>query len=304
MGGQQIGGLSSLGYDKKSKQLVAASDARRKIGSVLWFFDVDIDKSKKLRVVPERFVVLEGASLDVEGLALATKNRIFLAYDEANDSSSASGISCFNKKSGQKIFSLPLPEIFESKTKSGLQKNRGLESLSLSPDRQILFAASESPLLQDSEDGHWAGPIRVLRYDLQSRETPPRQCVYLPDESSAYNTLVEILALKNGRLLMLERTLVENKAPRHVRARVYEVDFFEKNATPAESIVSLRETDYTPLSKKLVFDSEKAHLDDIDNVEGMSFGPTIDKKISVFLVSDNNFRKDQKTEFLLFSVRE
>ncbi|MFV0416049.1 MAG: esterase-like activity of phytase family protein [Chthoniobacterales bacterium] len=302
--GRQPGGLSSLGFNKKSGQIVAASDAYRRGGSVLWFFNVETPPAKKFRVLPEKFVVLDGPASDVEGLALAPKNRVFLAHDEANGGNLKPGISCFDRKSGKKIFSFVLPEIFESTAKSGLQKNRGLESLSLDPKGRALFAASESPLLQDTKKGSWAGPVRILNFDIKDQKKLPLQRVYVPDAESNYNTLVDMLALGEGRLLMLERTLVERNRPRRVRIRIYEVDFFEKGASPVEGVSSLLKTNYKPLTKKLVFDSEVAGLEQIDNVEGMGFGPEVDGKATILLVSDNNFRKDQKTEFLLFAINE
>ena len=42
----------------------------------------------------------------------------------------------------------------------------------------------------------------------------------------------------------------------------------------------------------------------LDNVEGMTFGPSLpDGRRSLVLVSDNNFSPAAFTQFLLFSVR-
>ena len=46
-----------------------------------------------------------------------------------------------------------------------------------------------------------------------------------------------------------------------------------------------------------------AALSRLDNFEGMTFGPIVDGRPTILVVSDDNFRSTQKTSFLLFGMR-
>lgn len=57
-----------------------------------------------------------------------------------------------------------------------------------------------------------------------------------------------------------------------------------------------------PANKKLLINMDDLGIY-IDNIEGVTFGPDLPNghKTLIF-VSDNNFSKEQKTQFLLFEV--
>jgi hypothetical protein len=76
--------------------------------------------------------------------------------------------------------------------------------------------------------------------------------------------------------------------------------------TDSESLAGLR---FRPLSKRLILNLDtlpelgSSRLPKIDNIEGVSFGPTLPNgHRSLVLVSDNNFNPDQITQFLAFEV--
>jgi hypothetical protein len=57
-----------------------------------------------------------------------------------------------------------------------------------------------------------------------------------------------------------------------------------------------------PIKKKLLLDLADLGLT-IDNVEGMALGPVLpDGSQSFWVISDDNFSKDQVTQFLLFRL--
>jgi hypothetical protein len=57
-----------------------------------------------------------------------------------------------------------------------------------------------------------------------------------------------------------------------------------------------------PAKKTLLFDLDTLGIP-LDNVEGMTLGPTLpDGRRALVLVSDNNFAASQFTQFLLFAL--
>jgi hypothetical protein len=62
---------------------------------------------------------------------------------------------------------------------------------------------------------------------------------------------------------------------------------------------------YTPVKKELLIDVAKATGLLMDNIEGIAFGPALNKEeVSMFLVADNNFAATQVTQFLAFAVKD
>jgi len=85
--------------------------------------------------------------------------------------------------------------------------------------------------------------------------------------------------------------------------RVFEVDL--SKATNIKNNLSLQQnTAFTPATKKLLLNMDNLGIY-IDNVEGMTFGPTLPNghKTLVF-VADNNFEVFEKTQFFLFEIME
>ena len=74
-------------------------------------------------------------------------------------------------------------------------------------------------------------------------------------------------------------------------------------ATDVSGQASLAGASYKPAAKRLLLNLDKANIGHVDNIEGVSWGPTLsDGNRSLVLVSDNNFNKDEVTQFLAFEV--
>jgi len=68
-------------------------------------------------------------------------------------------------------------------------------------------------------------------------------------------------------------------------------------------IDTLTGAEYTAVSKSLVLNLNEAGLPRVDNIEGITWGPTLPNgNATLMLVSDNNFNLEQVTQFLLFEV--
>jgi hypothetical protein len=314
-GALRIGGLSGLAWDAKEERLWAVSDSRKWSQSVIFFFRLHLPglSGEPFWVEPDGFFMLAPGStnygpLDVEGIALWNRNRFFISHEGSKDGLLAPGISCYSSKTAKPLFSLPIPPWFfpvPDEAPRGLQENRGFESVAISPCGNVLYAANESPLLQDLPnplDGTH-GPVRILRFDLKNRAAPPSQRPYQPEGDALFGSVVDMIVEKSGSLFVLERQLVFSIAPRQCRIRIFRVHFDDPNATDISGIESLRTQKFHALSKQLVFDSSRDPvMRKVDNIEGMAWGPQLHGFPTLLLVSDDNFRHNQQTEFWLLRV--
>jgi len=111
-----------------------------------------------------------------------------------------------------------------------------------------------------------------------------------------------MLAISPTRLLTLERSGVENDAGVfHTYVRIHEID--TAGATDVSGLRTLVGAQFKPVSKRLVLDLNAIGLPHVDNLEGMSFGPTLPNgHASLVLISDDNFSDKQVTQVLVFEV--
>lgn len=308
----RIGGLSGIAYDAKRNVYFIVSDTKDRGGSQIFLAKIPVGEAGVGAIEWTGLLTLKNAdrspraALDAEGIALENRGRLFVSYE--GNRSTSSGIACFGRKSGNELFQLPLPKAFLSGNQTGIQDNHGLESLSTAgPSRRWLFTTSESPLYQDTTPGldPYRGPIRLLRYDLKPEKiAAPEQRAYLMETDAVYTSVPDVLALDERRLLVLERQLVNSQPPRARRIRIYEVDFEQANTTDVRPLESLRGKKIRPLKKTLRFDSDRTPIAHLDNIEAMCLGPTLGSDQSLVLVSDDNFNKTQRTQFLLLRLKE
>jgi hypothetical protein len=61
---------------------------------------------------------------------------------------------------------------------------------------------------------------------------------------------------------------------------------------------------YTSATKRLLIDFADAGFDHVDNLEGLSWGPTLPNgNRTLVIVSDNNFNETQETQFYVYEVQ-
>jgi hypothetical protein len=333
--GAPIGGLSGIVYDPARKELLAISDNKGERGDVRFHrFQLILEPGKlSLRHLGHTPLKAAGGAkfppkkLDPEGIALLGKDRLFV---------SSEGLQRGRKKpktmpeiiefsrDGRFVRSLPVPGKFLppvlGTTSYGVARNGGFEGLTLTPDGKYLFAAIERPLQQDD-----AAPtletgvnIRILRYSLEGAAKPDREYVYRidplfkPEGSGTFaalgNGVSELLALDESRLLVLERATSASEAGILPRIRIYLATITPESAD-VSGVESLLEKPAKALDKKLVLDLESVRpsLDEkwrtLDNFESMAFGPVLPSgNPSLILMSDNNFRPEQRTQALAFEI--
>ncbi len=128
------------------------------------------------------------------------------------------------------------------------------------------------------------GPCRFTQIDLTSGKAL-RQIAYLPDavlrapmpaNASADNGVTEILMLDAHRMLALERAYMAGLGPALRNSlRVYLIDLRQGSNTL--EVPALTAVNYTTPSKILVADfANYPALKQLDNTEGMAWGPVLD----------------------------
>ena len=193
---------------------------------------------------------------------------------------------------------LTLPSIYRH-----AQKNKGLESLTLSPSGRYLWTANESALPGDPPATASTGTtVRILRRNLESGND--EACAYRTELVSRDNGGVsDLLALSDTELLVLERDFQEGLGN---TVRLFQVDLgrvdSERPGTCSASLLSSEPLAETApvLPKKLVLDffdlpsagvphpgTQRSNL--LANYEALALGPLLnDGRLIVFVTSDDN----------------
>jgi myo-inositol-hexaphosphate 3-phosphohydrolase len=326
--GTQVGGLSGISYDPGRGVYYAISDDRSQINPARFYtiqIDVadgnlvagDVAFTDVTTLLDQNGQPFAASSLDPEGIAF-TDAGVFISSEGDANALISPFVNLFSLQ-GQQLSTLPIDAKFvpTANQSSGIRNNLALESLTVSPDRSVLYTATENALFQD---GPAAGldsgsASRIVRFDLASGR-PTAEFIYVTDPvtaapnppgSFANNGLVDLLAIDDdGTLLAIERafsTGVGNSIKIYqVRTQgatdVSGVDAVETEIEDGELAVNLDQA----VQKELLFDLADLGIP-LDNIEGISFGPKLeDGRQSIILVSDNNFSGTQFTQFLAFAI--
>ncbi|UKJ05885.1 esterase-like activity of phytase family protein [Solitalea lacus] len=215
------------------------------------------------------------------------------------------------KTDGNYLSDLPIPENYNMQKKElGMRQNGSVESLALTPDEQFIYIVNEEPLFQDGPPADFNETESYVRITKIKRTTKEilAQYAYKLDKVHAaplnpngfkINGVAELLAISENKLYVMERSFAIGATPSN-SIRVFEVDL--QNATNVINMPSLANAQFKPVAKQLVYNLSKLKSE-VDNVEGICFGPNLPNgNKTILLVSDNNFSTIQKTQFLVFEL--
>lgn len=328
-----IGGLSAITYDRQTNRFYAISDDRSQLAPARFYtLNLHLNRSETGKVNIDK-IEIEGVTflknergetyppgtIDLEGIALSPRGTLFISSEGAIGQNIQPFIGEFDLKTGKLQQNLRIPQRFlfaDSKASEteprGIQDNLGFEALTLGQNSVMkddpfrLFTATESALLQDSppKTPEENARIRLLHYVINPIGEPVlvSENLYLLDGASndtLANGLCELTALeREGYLLALERTLGLSG----FGAKIYQV--VNSNGTDTSRLLSFQGNlaKVVPLQKKLLLDLGELGID-LDNLEGMTLGPKLpDGSQTLVVVSDDNFKNEQVTQFLLFRL--
>jgi hypothetical protein len=219
-------------------------------------------------------------------------------------------ITIINKE-GKYVDTFPLPlQTHMHATETGLRQNSVFEGITFADDFKTMYVSVEEPLY---DDGPRAGLqdadafTRIIKYDLASRK-PVAQYAYRlepvahpaqPANEFMINGIPDIISIGGDKLLVVERSFSTGVAGCSIR--VYVTDL--SKASNIADVASIKgQPTFHPAAKRLLINMDDLGIY-IDNIEGVTFGPDLPNghKCLIF-VSDDNFSKTQKTQFLLFQV--
>ncbi|QDK39027.1 esterase-like activity of phytase family protein [Bdellovibrio sp. NC01] len=335
-----IGGLSAIAFQNGT--LTALSDDKGRVGDPRFYeFDLKIEKDKKITLTPKsvHFVTglpLDGerkAMLDPEGLIRLSSGDIFISSEGSNDAKPRSMPRIFKASAdGAWKLDLPVPEKYlperTGKQTKGIQNNLAFEGLTTWNDGKFVFTSTEACLSQDIVSGKEADGdvIRILKFENQLSSTQSggqaSAASYKPVTEFAYHIdafkdndkgkevmrgVSEILALSETKLLVMERGV--RILGQHLWAQtvaIYLADLSKGTSTLAMD--KLEDGKYKTVDKVKLVDFEtdltkERGTKTIQNFEAMAWGPTLpDGRRSLLVMVDNNFSKNELTEFIVFAV--
>jgi hypothetical protein len=195
-------------------------------------------------------------------------------------------------------------------TENGPRQNSVFEGLAFSADYKYLFVSVEEPIY---EDGPRAGAndstawIRILKFDTEKRKQIAQYAYKIeavaypasPANSFKINGVSAILSAGENKLFVVERSFSTGRLACTIRVFLTDIN----DATDIAHTNSLQsQPAANPVSKKLLL-----NMDDlgryIDNIEGVTFGPTLPNgHQTLIFVADNNFSPLEKTQLLLFEI--
>jgi len=219
-------------------------------------------------------------------------------------------ITIINKE-GKYIDTFPLPQQMHNyETEKGLRRNSSFEGLTFADGYKTMYVSVEEPLYEDGPRAALqdvAAYTRIIKYDVVSHKPVAQYAYHLspvahparPANEFMINGIPDILSIDKNKLLVVERSFSTGVTACTIR--VYLTDL--SSATDIADVQSLiQQPPMHPAAKKLLINMDELGIY-IDNIEGVTFGPDLPNghKTLIF-VSDNNFAKEQKTQFLLFEV--
>ncbi|MGF1500863.1 MAG: phytase [Paracoccaceae bacterium] len=253
--------------------------------------------------------VLNDLNPDLEGIAFGPAGELVISSERDADGNPA--LYFFDAETGQ-LTDTVLPdakflpvEDADGTRISGVINNLGFESLTVTPNEERLFTATEGGLVQDGGRATFDTPAypRVIEYDAETLE-PIAEYIYevdriaVPTEGFADSGLVELIAIDNeGTFLALERSfsLPETATidDRGYTGKIYLTSI--QGATDVSGVDAIPfDEDGEPLVDELM---RKDLLVDLgvfgiepDNIEALALGPqNADGTVPLIVMSDDNF---------------
>ncbi|NQE64847.1 esterase-like activity of phytase family protein [Caulobacter sp. RHG1] len=323
--GAPFGGISGVDYDRETGRWLMISDDRSDKAPARFFvgsLDYDARGVRGLRVekqIPLRredgstfpSTAGEGERADAEALRINPRTGDLVWSSEGDAPRGFDPSIRRMDRDGAARGAIPTPAAFRfdpAKTK-GARINQTFEGLSFSPDGRWLWLAMEAPLIQDGPAPAVSngGLTRITRLDREGQVSA--QYAYRLDPVQAApvkrsdNGVSEILAVDDRRLLVLERSGVEDGEGRFVfLCRLYLAE-----TAGAEDVAgrdSLAAGDVRPMTKRLLVNFDRLPNTPPTNLEAMAWGPKLSTgERSLVLFADDNFDPHQRGQMLVFGFR-
>lgn len=323
-----VGGISGMFYNDGI--LYALSDDKgQKSPERFYEFKLNIEKNKvSLSPHEVRFISAVPHSgrtpfLDPEGFAILGPGE-FLVSSEGNTDTKPRvppRIFVINSQ-GKWLRDIPVPDKFIpeplGKQTKGVQNNLSFEGLSASFDGLRFYVANEAPLEQDLFGESGEDLIRLIKYqkvsgkfhDVAEYAYKIGPLTVTDFGQEIFRGVSEVLYAGQEKLLVLERGVALGKSFKvQMTAYLYLVNMLE-GGNMKELFSLSKGASFKVLPKKLLVDFQLLSRDKrkgkvTQNFEALTWGPDLPSgERSLLVMSDNNFSKNEKTELLVFSVKD
>lgn len=330
--GTTVGGLSGIDYDSKKKEYHLICDDRSAINPARYYTARIFFDEKKIDTV---YFTNVTALLQKNGTPYPdtkkdpahTPDPESLRYNPLNGQMiwTSEGERIVKEKetvlenpaitvmaaSGKYIDTFPLPSNLHMRSaEKGPRQNGVLEGMTFANHYRNLYVNVEEPLY---EDGPRAGLtdnnafIRIYKYDVTTKQNTAQYAYKLDpvaypaitENAFKINGVPDILDAGNNRLIVLERSFSTGRLPCTIKIFLADLNGAENiKDNPSLSKYPAKK----PVQKKLLLNMDSLGVY-VDNVEGITFGPTLSNgHKTLVLVSDNNFQLLEKTQFFVFEI--
>jgi hypothetical protein len=206
-------------------------------------------------------------------------------------------------------FILP-SQLIMSANDYGPRQNSVFEGLTFLDNYKSLLVSVEEPLMQDGPSagtGDSSAVTRMIKFDIATKK-PVAQYAYkidpvahppFPLGAFKVNGISDILSFGKNKLLVIERSYSTGHLSCTIK--IYLADL--AGAKDIQNIDALKgKVGIKTIGKKLLLNTDDLGIF-IDNVEGVTFGPTLsDGKKSLLFIVDNNFNPLEKSQVFLFEI--
>jgi hypothetical protein len=278
----QMSGVTYLGLVEGNHRFVAAMEIR----SELLQFDVAFDVAGAITTV-SNISTIPIAPLEVgedfEGIAYtnSARNSVFLSDEDALSAGDRLGVREVSLATGAELQAVTIPTVFGNR-----RANRGFESLTRTPDGSMMWAANEQALTVDggTSTASAGTDVRLLKLNASGDSyTAGPQYAYQVEPIHGTSTLgspqsglSELVAMPDGTVLALERSVAVVFTGPVFLNRIYEVDFTgATDVSVAPYATGLSGQTFTRVGKELLW-SGAADGTTGQNLEGLTLGPRLE----------------------------
>jgi hypothetical protein len=316
-----IGGLSGIDYSNGFFYFVVDDSRDPRFIKA----KIDIQQNKIKSVNFKKVVCLNDTTsdfynknfLDLESIFIDNKTQEVNFVSEGSIYKGKSPSVFVTDSLGNFIHSYIIPDYFIPNAIAKLKHNGAFEGSSKGINGKGFWVAMESPLIVDGDEPVFkktSSPIRITYFDKKSKKATKQFAYQLehitkPSKGNInLNGLTSILEYKENHFFIIERTYQSGYGAYGNIIRIFEASV-DETTTNVLDVQSLKETDFIPLKKRLVFNFEdvRSELTEgiVDNIEGITFGPKLaNGNQSLVLVSDDNFQVygKQLNQFVLLEI--
>ncbi len=321
----EIGGLSGLTYDHEKNKVLAISDDRSVVNDARYYeFDLKLDE-KSFKVTPSDVIILKAKdgkpfkkmSVDFEGITLYNGELLISSEGWINHEPPINPEIIQFTRAGAYKANLEIPEKFLSnntESRTGARDNLVFEGLTTTPDGKTVWVGTEGALIQDDKTSTPTNTstLRLIQY---KELKPVKEVAYILEKVPSVKVaglvvgetgLSDMLAIDENNFYTIERSYLP-LAKKNI-IRIFKNSIQEKTSD-ISLLPSIKDKAIKMVDKELIADLEdfkgvmSPNFQTLDNIEGICFGPLLaNGHQSIILVSDNNFIKKQRTQFLAFEI--